>query len=172
MCRAYALSPPGASQLLLEGWGSEWPPDQTLAQFARLHGCWWIQLLLPPAALPSHGEACAQAQKGRAAPRGPQSRREKRVSTWTGRNMFSGPTGQLPNIVGKAKMEQVGTSTRSFWEVAKARYFRVLLSSFVEWYVVFSTCDTIPLRLVEEFPKAIVTKGEVVNLISFNRRYI
>lgn len=64
MCRAYAPSPPGASQLLLGGWGSEWPPDQTLAQFARLHGCWWIQLLLPLAAFPSHGEACAQAQRG------------------------------------------------------------------------------------------------------------
>lgn len=165
MCTAYAPSPPGASQLLLGGWGSEWPPDQTLAQFARLHGCWWIQLLLPLAALPSHREACAQAQRGRAAPQGPQSKREKWVSTWTGRNTFSSPMGHLPNIVGKAKMEQVGTSVRSFWEVAKARYFRVLFSNFVEWYVAFSTCGTSPSGLVEEFPKVIVGRSGKLPLI-------
>lgn len=57
--RAYALSPPGASQLLLGGQGWEWPPDQTLARFARLHSCWWIQLLLPPAALHTQTQGCS-----------------------------------------------------------------------------------------------------------------
>lgn len=44
----------------------------------------------PLAALHSRGDAHAQAQRGRAAPWGPESRQEKR--SWSRKNTFSGPT--------------------------------------------------------------------------------
>lgn len=89
-----------------------------------------------PAALHSHEDAHAQAQRGRAAPWGPERRRETRI--WSGKNRFSLAPQLYQNTVEKLRHSRLVLG----WEISEKELMpdalgcRVLLSagaSFLLW---------------------------------------